>query len=425
MSDQNKLTQTTATTTIKRLVIGLDFGAAFTKVVIGDNRVQYAVPFGWFAHPENQYLLPSILAIDKNQHCSLTPASSASCTERNLKIPLFDGSYTDDDLLRVTAYLALVFRSSRGWLQERYQKRYQQGNISWEINAGLPTNNTKDSQLSLLYKKLIHSAWIISVLPGSVTLNRIRQYITADASALARFPAVYKAKFIKKSAINTFPACAAQICGYLHSKDCHDDLHMLIDVGAATLNVATFKVANGYENKCELYACATESFGVHYLLKRRYENLKLAADEINLFKHIANAKLFSKTHNLTEKEIKFADTLYSGDAARLINRIMDETKAQYCPDSTCWESAIPTFAYGGGARLEIMKNIIQSLQNKATPHKIKAIKLSPPADLMAENLPYDSYDRLSMAYGLSFTAAEISKTIKKQPRLMTQRMAND
>jgi len=50
----------------KRLVIGLDFGAAFSKVVIGDNRVRYAVPFAEFAHADNQYLLPSILNTDKN-----------------------------------------------------------------------------------------------------------------------------------------------------------------------------------------------------------------------------------------------------------------------------------------------------------------------------------------------------------------------
>ncbi len=33
----------------KQLVIGLDFGAAFSKVVIGDKRVKYAVPFAEFA----------------------------------------------------------------------------------------------------------------------------------------------------------------------------------------------------------------------------------------------------------------------------------------------------------------------------------------------------------------------------------------
>ncbi len=413
MADNTQTVRTDAAA--KHLIIGLDFGAAFTKVVIGDNRVRYAVPFGWFAHPDNQYLLPSILNIDENNLCGLTPASDASRAVDNLKFPLLDKTCTVEDLLRVSAYLALVFRVTRGWLFERYKKRYGRSDLSWSINAGLPVENTDNSGLSEIYKQAIHSAWAVSVLPGPITLNRVRQYMGVDDTAFDVFPAVYQSQIIKKELINTFPGCCAQICGYVHSKQCHDDLHMLIDVGAGTINIATFMVENANEsgNKCTLYACAVEPIGINYLLKRRYENLQLADSEINLFKDIPDARTFSRAHGLTEKDIKFADTLYSGDAARLINRILDLTKTKYCPDSDCWESGVLTFTYGGGARLQIIQNIIDSHENKAPPHKIKSITLNPPADLMAENLPEDSYDRLSVAYGLSFEADEIGKAAKE------------
>ena len=193
---------------------------------------------------------------------------------------------------------------------------------------------------------------------------------------------------------------------------------MLIDVGAGTLNIATFMVENAgddaIKNNCVLYACAVEPIGVNYLLKRRYENLQLADSEINLFKDIPDASTFSQAHDLTEKDIKFADTLYSGDAARLFNKILDLTKKKYCPDSSCWESGVLTFTYGGGAHLEIVQNIIHSHERKSPPHKIKSISLNIPDDLMAENLPKNSYDRLSVAYGLSFEAAEIGKASKEE-----------
>ena len=400
----------------KKLIIGLDFGAAFTKVVIGDNRVRYAVPFGWFAHPENQYLLPSIMDIDENNLCALSPASNSSGEVDNLKFPLLDHTCTVEDLLRVSAYLALVFRVTRGWLFERYKKRYGRAEISWSINAGLPVQNKDSSGLSEIYKQAIHSAWAVSVLPGPVTLNRVRQYMGVDDSAFDVFPAQYRSKIIKKNLINTFPGCCAQICGYVHSKQCSDDLHMLIDIGAGTINIATFMVENAddetIKNKCVLYACAVEPIGVSYLLKRRYENLQLAADEINLFKDIPDARTFSQAHDLTEKDIKFADTLYSGDAARLINKILDLTKNNYCPDSSSWESGVLTFTYGGGAHLEIVQNIISSHERKTPPHKIKSIRLGTPDDLMAENLPDDSFDRLSIAYGLSFEADEIARAAR-------------
>ena len=405
-------------TASKNLIIGLDFGAAFTKVVIGDNRVRYAVPFGEYAHPDNQYLLPSVLDIDENNLCALSPASNSSNDADNLKFPLLDKTCTVEDLLRVSAYLALVFRMTSGWLLDRYRKRYAHTELSWSINAGLPIENTDTSGLSDIYKEAIHAAWAVSVLPGPVTLNRVRQYMGVDDCAFDVFPAVYRSKIIKKDLINTFPGCCAQICGYVHSNQCSDDLHMLIDIGAGTINIATFMVENisddSNKNKCILYACAVEPIGVSYLLKRRYENLKLSDREINLFKDIPDARTFSQAHDLTEKDIKFADTLYSGDAARLINKILDLTKNQYCPDSSCWESGVPTFTYGGGAHLEIVQNIIHSHERKSPPHKIKSIRLSLPDDLMAENLPDDSYDRISVAYGLSFGAGEIGKAVKEE-----------
>lgn len=400
----------------KSLIIGLDFGAAFTKVVIGDKRVRYAVPFGWLAHPENQYLLPSILDIDDDDLCSLMPAGDSNSGVDNLKFPLLEHTCTVEDLLRVSAYLALVFRVSRGWLLERYKKRYGRAEISWSINAGLPVEDTDRSGLADIYKQAIHAAWAVSVLPGPVTLNRVRQYMGVDDSAFDVFPAVYKSKIINKDSINTFPGCCAQICGYIHSKQCSDDLHMLIDIGAGTINIATFMVEqssdDAVKNKCVLYACTVEQIGVNYLLKRRYENLKLPDKEIDLFKDIPDAQAFSQAHDLTEKDIKFADTLYSGDAARLINKVLDLTKEQYCPVSNYWESGVPTFTYGGGAHLEIVQNIIHSHERKSPPHKIKSIRLGAPDDLMAENLPDGAYDRLSVAYGLSFEAAEIGKAAK-------------
>jgi hypothetical protein len=410
----------------KRLILGLDFGAAFTKVVIGDNRVKYAVPFGEFAHADNQYLLPSILDIDENNICSLLSSDMATDNDSNsgtdnLKFPLFDNACTDEDLLRVSAYLALVFRASSGWLLDRYGKRYGRTELTWSINAGLPADISDNPELSNIYKQILHTAWIISVLPGPITLNRVGQYMRVDESSFEVFPAVYRAKIIKKDLINTFSGCSAQICGYVHSKDCGDDLHLLIDVGAGTINIATFMVEPGNksgneinnENKCTLYACAVEPFGVSYLLKRRYENLQLPDEEVNLFKDAPDAYTFSQAHDLTEKDIKFADTLYSGDVGRLINKVINSTKNQYCSDSNCWESGVPTFTYGGGAHLEIVKNIIHSFENKSPPHKIKSIRLNIPDDLMAENLPDNSYDRLSVAYGLSFEPGEIVKVIKE------------
>ena len=402
--------------TSKHLVIGLDFGAAFTRVVIGDNRVKYAVPFDALAQPGNPYLLPTILQV-KDGHCRLVSALEADDCRENLKFPLIARNYNYEDLLRIAAYLALVFRASREWLLKRYADRYGHCQLSWSVNAGLPEDNREDSgdnaELSETFRQVLHTAWTLSVLPGPVTLKRVRQYMGIDDSAFASFPAVYRARLISRDAIHTFPGCCGQICGYVHSPRCDLDLHMLIDIGASTINIATFAVEKPADinarNRCRLYTCAIEPFGVDYMLNRRYENLKLPDDDINLFRDIPDLATFAQAHDLSEKEVRFADALYSGDVARLINRVLDETRREHCPESVSWEAGVPTFVYGGGARLEIVQSIIHSHENKTPPHRIRSVRLNPPDDLLAEHLPADAYDRLSMAYGLSFTAEEISR----------------
>lgn len=405
----------------KSLIIGLDFGAAFTKVVIGDKHVRYAIPFVGFAQQENPYLLPSILATGENNNCLLAATRQAQTCTDNLKIPLLDNTCTKQDMLRISAYLALVFRYSRDWLLTRYKERYSHVKIAWSINAGLPADDTDNPELSALYKKLIHTAWVISVLPGPITLNRVRQFMESDDSAFNAFPAVYKSKIIDKSQINTFPGCIAQICGYVHSKKCRDDLHMLIDIGASTINIATFNTAakkdDNASNKCALFSCTFEPIGVAYLLSRRYENLQLAENDINLFKDIPDTHSFSQAHDLTDKDIKFADTLYSGDVSRMINKILDLTKTQYYSNSSRWDSGVQTFTCGGGAHMEIIQDIVHSFEHKKPPHKIKSIRLKMPDDLKiensAENTVNQSFDRLSVAYGLSFESGKIGKAVRE------------
>ena len=410
--DNNQVDKTDADN--KQLIIGLDFGAAFTKVIIGDKRVRYAVPFEVSAESSNPYLLPSILDINEGNNCTLVSSSESSSDASSLKLPMLNNTYNDDDLLRIAAYLALVFRYSREWLLDRYSKRYSRYQIDWLVNAGLPVVDTKNHKLTALYNKLLHTAWVISVLPGPVTLNRVRRFMNTDASAFEAFPAVYKAKIIDKECIATLPAVVAQVYGCAHAHTENEGLHLLIDVGAGTFNIATFNCGekNMDEMACSLYSSGAESIGVSYLLKRRYENLQLADNEINLFKDIPDTHTFSQAHDLTDKEIKFADTLYSGDVAKQINKVLDETKKLFCPDSVFWESGVPTVICGGGAHLEILENIQHSFENKPAPHKIQTIGFGVPDDLMVENLPERTFDRLSVAYGLSFSSDKVIEAFR-------------
>ena len=395
----------------KHLVIGLDFGAAFSKVVIGDNRVRYAVPFAGFADPDTACLLPSILDVDKNGICHFSSADHCDSRTTSLKLPLLDGTLSNDDKVMMTAYFVLIFRTATGWLLERYKKRYAHCSIVWSVNAGLPAGSDDNDALSDFYQSLIHRAWLISVLPGPVSFNRVKQYMQAEEGTFSTLPIQYRSRFISKSRIRCFPAIDAQVAGYVQSTTANDDLQLLLDIGAATFSIAAFSISG---KRCAVYDSAVQHIGVCYLLKRRYENLKLSDADINLFKHIPDAQAFSETYALTEKDIKFADTLYSGEISRQISKLMDHMKTRYCSDTDCWEKGILTTTSGGGARLEIIDNIIRSFENKPCPHRIHSQRPGLPDDLMVENLPQDAFDRLAVAYGLSYAADVIDAVFDRQ-----------
>ena len=74
-----------------QIVIGLDFGTSFTKVIVGESRVRYAVPFERYAVGENPTLLPSALSVMSDTgECTLGTDLTGGVQYDNLKMPLIE-----------------------------------------------------------------------------------------------------------------------------------------------------------------------------------------------------------------------------------------------------------------------------------------------------------------------------------------------
>lgn len=396
----------------KNLIIGLDFGASFTKVVIGDGRVRYAVPLGACindsAFINQRFIVPSLLNISDTGTCCIATDVDSARRSDNLNLPLLGESHTDDDHARVAAYLALVFRATRGWLLDKYQQRYNGIRLNWSVNIGLPSAQIVDSKQCGLFQQLAHTAWVVSVLPGPITLKRVLNYLSADAMTYQLLPEQFRSRIIDKQQIRPVPAHAAQIYGFAHANPTSTGLHMLIDIGTDSLGITTFDIESaGDEGKriCIDHS-DIEPLGVEALLERRLKNLGLSASRINPFQDAPSIAAFAEQHDLSEKEVKIADTLYSRDVTRLLNSTLDKARARNS-DSGSWETGIPTLCSCGGARLDVCQNISHRFEDNQSPHKIAVIKPQSPEDLIAEALTQEDFDRLAVAYGLSFEACDI------------------
>lgn len=100
----------------------------------------------------------------------------------------------------------------------------------------------------------------------------------------------------------------------------------------------------------------------------------------------------------------------------ICGELVRHTKQSRDPNSAAWASGLPVFICGGGSRHPIYRDLIKSLGSKIAEsltnvNKFSVKEIPKPQQLDAPELPLNEYDRLAVAYGLSFTSDEIGKVV--------------
>ncbi len=402
--------------TPQQLVIGLDFGTAFTKVVIGEQRVRYAVPFKPFTGRQNPFLLPSLLSvINGDGECLLGNSTDSAHVIDNIKMRLIERDFSNETKTHCAAFLALVLRYSRGWLLHTHRNVYKRRRLNWYINIGLPTDSYDDTDLVDAYGEIVRMAWAISVLPGPISLSRIRTYIDADYDE-APFPEPYKSRLLHPDFINTYPEFAVQLAGYVRSPRRQESLHMLIDVGAGTLDVTTFNVFKNSDGDevYPIFAQEVEPLGARYLLEKRLTCIDNARRAIfSPFQNMPSDDEFAREANLSLEQLHEIDRPFRAQVSALIRGVMKYTKDRRYREIHQWKDGVLTFLCGGGVSIGFYRDIFKQFEGNKPPFKIAPIQLEIPDDLEAPGLKRAGYSRLSVAYGLSYDPFDIGEIRKK------------
>lgn len=366
----------------QHLVIGLDFGTAFTKVVIGEQRVKRAVPFTDYVSNGNSYLLPSILSISKSDDtCKLGFPGIDEYSIEDLKIKLIERNFSEEVKTRCATFLSLVLRHARDWAEEMYRSR----DIVWYVNTGIPTASYEDEELAGVYKEVVRAAWIDSTNGQSLPDDRI----------------------------NVFPEFAVQLMGYIESPQRLPGLHILVDVGAGTLDLAIFNVhTSDGEDKFPVFTKSVQPLGTKFFIRNRLKNYPESDWKPSPYESVPSATEFKKQLSLSSKELKQIDKPFESEIADLIIEKLTYTKNKRVPKG--WDkNGTPTFLCGGGASVDFYQKMFSRFEQlHRPPLKMRLLSLATkPEDLNAEGV---AYDRLSVAYGLSLYPDNIVKIIKSQ-----------
>lgn len=401
------------------LVIGLDFGTAATKVVIRSpylpGQRAAAVNFGELGHPAWPYLLPSHLRIGSDGHLSIRGDKGGEWLT-DLKLPLLDRSAssddtsdTDDRVRAPVAYLALTLREARARFLTAERETYGRFDPRWALNLGIPSAGYDDNAIRRRFLRAARAAWVLSCESESLTWDSI-----AEALYQERQPT-----FDPRTAITVVPEVAAQAVGYARSTLRDPGLHLLIDVGAGTLDVCGFVLHERQgQDRYALLTTTVDRLGVLELHRQRLAALRCPTrtDGSNVTSHdllMPISETLADYHPGCSCSPPDIDAQFSGQATRIVMSHLMDLRQHRDPLSRRWDTGLPVFLCGGGSGMRLFRQLVQQADRRfrfATTAKGLSLRTLPrPEHLLNEDIGDALFHRLSVAYGLSFDALNIGE----------------
>ena len=398
-----------------QIVVGLDFGTSFTKVVVGESRIRYAVPFGEFSLRTNPYLLPSAVSIlEVDGKCTLGVCENATQVFDDLKMPLIDRDFGEQVQLRAIAFLALVFRYARGWFFSTHGHTYKNRQIQWFVNIGIPTDSFDDEDLTRVFLNITRAAWHSSTVQGPISLARYADKLGAGNEQIRRSTERYSDRLLPDDRFHAFPEFAAQLTGYTRSPRHQKDLHAMIDIGGGTVDVTIFNVVQRQgEDRFPIFARTVQPLGPRYLVRHRFSKFGIHdSREISPFEDLPPDEEFADLCRTSVLRLAEIDNLFQRKIRKCIGGPLLFTKQCRHPNSKHWKSGLPTFFCGGAISSEFYMKLLERFTEHDHPLRLVSTELPEPEDFEADLREGAPYNRLALAYGLSFDPFDIGQIIR-------------
>lgn len=408
------------------VVVGFDFGTSCSKVVLrtpyhNDSRA-CAVHFGEAAHSSWCHLLPSVLSVGTDGQCAL--GNDPRCrVYRDIKFHLVrsqsvppvggGGEAIDADALAV-AFLSLGLRRARAWFLASEAPLYQDYLLAWHFNLGLPSADYADVELSRTYKRISEAAWLLSVGRKEVTVEAARE-------ALAAVTVSGGEKADPSAEVSVIPEVAAAVVGYARSHLRDEGLHVLVDIGASTLDVCAFLLrTSGGEDRYELLTADVQQLGTMALYRGRVRGVHdaVTAHVSDLWSKCDPVMPIPETPSeylpqadMLTKHVTKASEQYEAKCRQTLWKTIIELKMRRDPNSPRWRTQLPFFVCGGGSALAFYSNVIDRLSGELADlyrgcQGIERRLLPKPEQLVADSNE-SNYHRLGVAWGLSYPDYDI------------------
>ncbi|NHA14147.1 hypothetical protein [Thioalkalivibrio sp. XN279] len=421
------------------LVIGIDLGTSCTKIVVRDaiRDEAFGVPIGELSGFDSAYLCPSRISISQTGTLRLEPAGLSIWDFKTRLVKFGDTLFRLEErfpeataLEMTTAYLALVLTHTLWWIEQQLGRRLEKTAVTWHLNVGIPTNQLHVAHSATPFRIALLAGWILAEQgPTDITLCEVRTALAeVDSWLAAEDEQAWRPRHhISRDFVHAFPEIVAEVSGYARSKIRKAGLHFIMDVGAGTVDLATFNLVDRPDGDAyAIFLTKVYSLGTARLLSYRQNALDSILGKDSDRDEIVNKALFGgagmtsslpdlntlapslSAERRPEVDSGFISMVRSGCA-----QILLETKANRIQDAYQWENGLPVFICGGGSLEPVYLRSLKLVESTFTPAKqgFRYIDLQMPDQFYASGLAPAMFHRLAVANGLAYRHFDIGEPI--------------
>ena len=413
------------------LLHSANFGTSCTKIVIRDRELKqaYAVPFQSLTVDGYPYFLPSVIYLNKDGEISIAGGDfQISDVKLNLmRGPSIQVCSIDQENIAAksielaTGYLAIAIREARNWFLSNYGDVYRKLRIDWHVNIGVPSSTQEFRQLGPLFRKVALAAWCGSTVGGRLNLEIVRDCISNSERSIENKEIIGN-EGLHPDLVNSFPEVISEVVGYARSdmRIDSDPMHLLVDVGATTLDIAVFVLhkTDGFDRYSVLVndvsrmgALVLHKNRIGYLRDRFETELDAVLEIPSEIIPVPNSKGYIM--ELVPDIVDEHDKNFLDRSSDKVKEMLKATREHRNPLAVIHQDLLPVFICGGGSGIPIYKSAVNRSQIALGPVKpeFRFLELPKPRQLEAPDMLTGDYHRISVAYGLSHTIFEIGEAI--------------
>jgi len=414
------------------LVIGLDFGTAASKVVIQvpglPGSPAYAVNFGEVGHLSMPYLLPTRLWVARDGRCSLVKQAGAR-EVNDIKLELFS---KDQELIRncgptrqgispeaaAVAYLALLLRYARRWfLEGKRDVVGHLGKLNWGFNLGVPSPCIEDNEANRRFRRVGKTAWVLSVREEQITLGKAQdalRYLTEAPEYWERDDDGIACDFA------IIPEIAAGAIGYAFSDLRREGLHLMVDVGASTVDVCSFVLHEREgSDRYALLTADVQQLGtirlhqdrIRAILqahKKQAQKLRDKHDPLAPISQDIESYLLPRERILAA--VRDGEEKLKSQCRRMLRQVIMDARTRRDPHASVWRGRLPILLIGGGSQVPFFRSLVDELNpwlmTYAGNEGTAVLPVALPRTISSTTT---EYQRLAVAWGLSHQELNIGE----------------